>query len=366
MAKRRKLTAPSVDELKSLEEGFATKPSRGPGLMVPPIAKVAGEAAALSEVGSAEERAETARDKRDAETYREAQSQGRVLAEVPTHEIVADELTRDRMGLSSEEMDELKASIATNGLRLPIEVFELSEPEGDHRYGLLSGYRRLSAIRALEAETGRQEFETIRAIIREPGSVSGAYVSMVEENEVRADLSPYERGRIAVVAAGQGAFESLEDAVNALYAVASKAKRSKIRSFARVHEELGDMLSFPESLSEKAGLRLAAALRAGYAPQLREALASGQGIDASSEWALLQPLVEDAEAADKPDKRGGRPRRQARPRQEAEGEIQLANGIMIRRVSDSKGYSIRFSGDVVNSEMIDLVMAEIRRLLEPT
>lgn len=51
---------------------------------------------------------------------------------------------------------------------------------------------------------------------------------MVEENEVRANLSHYERGRIAVLAAEQGHFTHVEEAVARLSGAASKAKRSKI------------------------------------------------------------------------------------------------------------------------------------------
>ena len=61
-----------------------------------------------------------------------------------------------------------------------------------------------------------------------------------------------------MLVAGQGHFADVEEAVARLFGAASKAKRSKIRSFALVHEELGDMLAFPEELTEKGGLRLAA------------------------------------------------------------------------------------------------------------
>ncbi|WP_311199555.1 hypothetical protein [Phaeobacter inhibens] len=53
--------------------------------------------------------------------------------------------------------------------------------------------------------------------------------------------------------------------MDALFGAASKAKRSKVRSFAAVHEGLGDLLRYPNALSEKAGLKLAAALRSGGA-----------------------------------------------------------------------------------------------------
>ncbi len=86
---------------------------------------------------------------------------------------------------------------------------------------------------------------------------------MVEENEMRAGLSFYERGRIAVVAAARGAFSSPEAAVDALFAAAPRARRSKIRSFARIHGEIGHLLRHPTRLTERLGLRVAEALKAG-------------------------------------------------------------------------------------------------------
>lgn len=364
MARRTKLTAPSADEMRSLEEGFAAKPSFAVTGMMPPIAQVAAEAAALTPTLTADMRAEAAKDKRDAERLRAAEAEGLVLLEIPLAQIVADELVRDRMALDGEAMEELKTSIAASGLRLPVEVFELDNAGAGPRYGLLSGFRRLAAVRALAGEGGAGT-ATIRAILRQPDSVANAYLAMVEENEIRADLSPYERGRVAVLAVGQGAFASVEEAVNGLFRAASKAKRSKVRSFALVHEELGDMLAYPESLTERAGLRLASALRAGLAGRLREALASGQGVDAAGEWALLEPLVETAEAEVREPTRGGRPRRAAAPKAEGPGLYRLGNGITIRRESDSKGYYIRLEGRVVDGDMVDSVMFEIKRLLEP-
>jgi ParB family chromosome partitioning protein len=353
--------------MQTLEDGFAAKPSMGASGMMPPIAQVAAEAAALTPTVTADMRAEAARDKRDAERLRQAEAEGLVLLEVPTAQIVADELTRDRMVMNAEEMGELKASIALSGLRLPIEIFEIVEPGDGPKYGLLSGFRRLAALRALEAETGQESYRRIKAILRDPGSVAGAYLAMVEENEIRASLTPYERGRVAVLSVQQGAYDAVDAAVNGLFHAASKAKRSKIRSFALVHEELGDMLSFPEGLSERAGLRLAGALRAGLAGRLREALATGQGVEAAEEWALLEPIVEIAEAEIREPSRGGRPKAgsRAKPATEGPGLYRLDNGVTIRRESDSKGYYIRLEGRQIDADMVDTVMFEIKRLLEP-
>lgn len=364
MAKRRRLEAPSVAELQELEAGFARETS-GPGSR-PPIAQVAADAAALAAPQPAAERAVAARDAADAARYREAASEGLLVLELPLNEIVADELARDRMRIDGEEMEELRASIRAHGLRLPIEVFELEDAGRGERYGLISGWRRLAAMRGLHGETGAKEFATIRALVRRPADVAASYVSMVEENEIRAELSQYERGRIAVLAADQGAFASVEAAVDELFHAASKSKRSKIRSFALIHEELGDMLSFAPSLSERAGLRLAQALRAGFAAELRQALATGQGVEPALEWEVMEPLVLQAEAVGTSPARGGRPKaRRPAARRESHGEIALANGISIQREVDERGYSIRFHGRNVDAGLIETVMLEIQRLLEP-
>jgi hypothetical protein len=74
-------------------------------------------------------------------------------------------------------MAELKSSILSHGLRLPIEVFELAIPQNGKRYGLISGYRRLNAIISLAAETGRPDFRAIRALIRRPEGAAEAFVA---------------------------------------------------------------------------------------------------------------------------------------------------------------------------------------------
>ncbi|MDX5381588.1 MAG: ParB N-terminal domain-containing protein [Rhodobacterales bacterium] len=373
MAKRKRLEAPSADALKEIEEGFARETSgTGPLGPMPPIAKIAGEAAAGASALSKEDQLRAARDSADAARYRRALDAGLIVQELSINDILAEQLARDRMVVSAEEMEELKASIRAHGLRLPIEVFEMEEhPEVPGvRYALISGWRRLMACRALLGETGDGRFATIKAIVRPRGSAAEAYVSMVEENEIRSSLSQYERGRIAVMATGQGAFASVEEAVNALFHAGSKAKRSKIRAFAELHEELGDLLTHAHQMGERQGLRVVNAIRAGMSGALRRALAAGfaagAGQDAASEWAIMEPVVERAEALEKPENAPGRPRTSPpRRTEEGDGYVKLANGITMMRDRDSRGYYIRLEGRVVNSEMIDLVMAEIKRLLEP-
>lgn len=358
MAKRRRLEAPGAEDLADLEAGFAAKPVPDRMGLNAPISQIAAEAAALSQPLTTDARIAMARDASDAGAWREALGAGRVLVEIPLDQIEMEHLVRDRMVVEASELEELKSSIRANGMRLPIEVISL--PGGS--YGLVSGWRRLTVVSALRKE-GDEAFATIRAIIRPPSEVAAAYTAMVEENELRAQLSPYERGRIAVVASDQGAFGSPDAAVEAIFTVASKAKRSKIRSFALVHEELGDMLNFPTDLSERNGLRLAHALREGFATKLRSTMALARRSDPAQEWAILEPIVVEAEQGERPAARGGRPRVAAKPLYGAPEK--LANGMTMERVAHEDGYSIRLRGRVVDAVLMEAVMAEVRRLLEP-
>ncbi len=334
MAKRRRLTAPNATELEQLEAGFAAKPSLNPfegQASAPPIAQVAAEAATLSGMASVTDRVTLAQDQADAALWRDAQSDGLVAQKIPLSQIDADFIRRDRMKDDEEEMQELLVSLREHGLRTPIEV-----TPSDDGYGLISGYRRLSAFQRLaETDPG---FETIPAFIREAGTGQGAYVSMVEENELRSNLTPYERGRIAVLAAGQGVFPSSDAAVDVLFAAASKAKRSKVRGFAKVHEALGDLLQFPLALSEKSGLKLAAALRDGSQAQLREALAGTNAKDAKSEWATLEGAL-NAVPSRQDASRGGRPQEIQRLRKRL-----LENGLTISAEVAPNEVRIKLSG----------------------
>lgn len=303
MAKRRRLAVPNTAELEELEVGFAAKPSLNPfegSSSTPPIAQVAAEAASLSGMTTVTDRVELAKDQSDAARWRDAQDAGLVAEILPLELIDAEYIRRDRMVEDEEAMAELLESLRSNGLRTPIEVTRVGDG-----FGLISGFRRLDAFRRLSKTDDR--FATIPAFVRDAGSGQGAYVSMVEENELRLNLSPYERGRIAVLAVGQGIFESTEAAVDVLFATASKAKRSKVRSFAMIHEALGDLLQHPVAISEKAGLKLASALRGGAQSKLRQALAEAEVIDPKTEWDALEGAMNSSPSPTAEKARGGRP-----------------------------------------------------------
>ena len=78
---------------------------------------------------------------------RAAEAEGRMVRKLPIGRIDATHLNRDRMVLDPEEMETLKASIAARGQQTPFEVLQLSSG----RFGLISGLRRLAALRKLYA-----------------------------------------------------------------------------------------------------------------------------------------------------------------------------------------------------------------------
>lgn len=366
MARRKKLEAPSAEDLGRIEDEFRRETAKRPGLAGgAPIAQVAGESARAIETASTEMRAGQVRLAADAKALSDAKIKGLLMVELPLGQIDADAMVRDRIDLAEDEMMELRQSIASNGLRLPIEVFELAEPRGDGtRYALISGYRRYMAVRALGQLTGQDKYATIRAIIRPRGEADAAVVAMVEENEVRAQLTPFERGRIAVISAQQGAFVNVEQAVDRLYATASKSKRSKVRSFAVIFQELGDMLTFPEALTEKRGLRLAQALRNGSDTSLREALARRTPENAEQEWATVESVIAHGPDAAPDRSRGGRPSQGSTSGWQNAETLQTSSGITIRKQRDQKGFTLRFEGGQLDSDLMDSLILEIQALLD--
>ncbi len=110
---------------------------------------------------------------------------------LPLDAIDPEALIRDRTHADDAALAELRTSILAHGLRMPIEVFELAEPHGPHRYGLISGYRRLAAFRSLAAD-GLTAFTKIPAFVRAPRSIAEAMTAMAEENAIRADVSPWD------------------------------------------------------------------------------------------------------------------------------------------------------------------------------
>ncbi|KUF09878.1 ParB N-terminal domain-containing protein [Pseudoponticoccus marisrubri] len=240
-----------------IETPETPKRKRNPGPMGTAVREAAGAMAESTE-SLVEQRRQNAAD---AKEWRRAQGEGRVLVELPIGDISTDALPRDRLDLdavaASDEMEELKTSIRERGQKEPIEVFAV---EGG--YQLKKGWRRLTALRQLHAETGDDRYA--RAVARVDagqGSRIDLYIDMVEENVIREDLSFAEMAQVAIIAAreeGQGAAEL----VSRIYASLHKMKRSYIRSFVFLLEELGETLHFPKAVPRNLGVEVARRLQA--------------------------------------------------------------------------------------------------------
>jgi ParB/RepB/Spo0J family partition protein len=269
MAKRKRLTLPAAGdatparapETKGMFTDVPTSvvpaPLRNRLPPKAPIADMAGAAAAsaaLEEV-SAELTA--------------ARSEGRLVQKLLCSQIDTSHLMRDRVMIGSEDMATLMTSIRARGQQTPIEVLET----GPGRYGLISGWRRLAALGRLHEEIGDAKFAYVHALVRKPAGAHEAYVAMVEENEIRVGLSYYERAQIVARTVQAGVYKSHKVALQTLFASASRAKRSKIKSFLPVVEELGAVLHHPAAIGERMGLELSQRLGdPGFARKGRKAL----------------------------------------------------------------------------------------------
>ncbi len=300
MAKRRRLT-PGFDlDSSDIQDGEAagggagrTDTTGGP----PPIARVAGDAArdaAFEEV---------------AQALGDARAEGRLILRLPLDAIEDGYLVRDRLaapagaaaGPGAAEMAALVDSIRADGQRMPVEVAVL--PGG--RHGLISGWRRLTALRRLHAETGEARFATVLALPRTPASIRDAYRAMIDENELRADLSHYERARIVALAAAAGGYADEQAALSALFATASRPRRSKIGSFLRLYHALDGVLSHPAAIPERLGLALVRRIDAEGPAGIVAALRAAAPGDAAAEIAVLDraarpPAHQSVHQSDRP------------------------------------------------------------------
>ena len=143
------------------------------------------------------------------------------IVEIPIDQIDDKALERDRTSSDAAQFEELWFSILKFGLRQPIEVYTYATPI-DVPYALISGARRLAAFRHLHQTMGLPKFASIPTFIREPTSRADAMVAMVQENDIRAELSPWERARIAVVARDHNYYPTIDAAIEALYPNASR------------------------------------------------------------------------------------------------------------------------------------------------
>ena len=282
------------------------------------------------------------------------------ILHLPLTSILPDALPRDRSTLDPAAMAELQSSIATEGLRQPIEVWRLSTPTEDGQtHGLISGLRRLTAHVNLNALRPTAHL-TIAAFLRTPADIPAALAAMIAENEIRADPSPWDKGRILVEVVSEGHFETIDAAAAALHPNATRQKRARLRACASVVEELEGMFTTPDQMTERHLLRLSATLRGGFPELFHEILRDVRGQSFQSQWAALLPTLLEAEKGE--EEIAATATSAARPRR----MLRLRQGLTIRREEDATGYILRFSGpEAKRRGLMDDVFDQVERLFQP-
>lgn len=263
------------------------------------------------------------------------------LHHLPLSEIDPHALLRDRTALDSDALDQLQHSIATEGLRSPIEVWQLSTERLPHKYGLISGLRRLTAARALG-------LPTVPAFLRAPQSIAQALAAMVTENEVREPVSPYEKASLILNTVEEGHFDTPDAAVACLFPSLPRTSRSRIRNHVAVVEGLGPLLATPEHLTLRQLDTLAAAIASGHEDLLTAILMPVARAGTETQWTTLRPVLLDIQREPTtPTTR--RPRRLLR----------LHQGLTITREPTPTGWLLRFTGPQARSGLVDDVMDKV-------
>ncbi len=285
MAKRKRLTPAQGEYLSGPDAGQRAPETKSMPMTSAPIAQVAGEASARAALEDL------------ADVVKAARASGRMIEEIPLDQIDENYLVRDRLVQDEDEMTALMDSLRARGQQMPIEVVRLPDPVDGRAYGLISGWRRLTALKRLYSAGSEPNFGSVRALVIAPDTAQDAYVAMVEENEIRVNLSHYERARIAVRAMRQGVYDTQRAALQGLYASTTRSKRSKIGSFIALVESLDDTLRHPTVISEKLGLDLVRELvrDPGLADRLKARLAKIPRDTPGPELQVLREAVQETQ-----------------------------------------------------------------------
>ena len=279
------------------------------------------------------------------------------LIHIPLAEIREDALLRDRTGLDPTALQELTTSIFTDGLHQPIEVWRLNTPTDTHRYGLITGLRRLTAFRALQSWPNPERFATIPAFVLPVTDLPHAMATMVSENEIRSPITPWEKGTLLLATVRDEIFPTLDAAIDALYPALARQRRNRMRSLALVAEECEGLFTTPETLSTAQMERLAAALRGGLAPVIAQILSENRNRSLHTQWSALLPTLR--EALDLETESPGHP---TRPRR----LLHLTNGqgLTLRRERLKNGWALVFTGpEARKGGLMDDVMDMVEVML---
>lgn len=265
-------------------------------------------------------------------------------------------IRRDRMALDRDALEELKASIKENGLRMPIEVFKKPETDPhDGTHALISGFRRYTAMCELYAEEKDILLYQIPAFVRPTQDHFEAFRSMIEENAVREDISPWEKGSAVLYAVEAGKFETIEEATNFLFPHASRQKRAKIRMIAKGVAEAKGLFRDPTEFSERQCVRLGSAIDAGFGEIIQATLSSCENPLPGQRWKLIEPYLNEAETLEFHQKPiGKKPVRMK----------EMKPGVLVRRAKTPEGWAIHFTGKNVNEADIEDAFVALKVVFE--
>ncbi|MEM9585530.1 MAG: ParB N-terminal domain-containing protein [Pseudomonadota bacterium] len=275
------------------------------------------------------------------------------ITHIPLTEIDKEALPRDRSASDPQADTQLWRSIARDGLRQPIEVFPI---EGPIPYALISGYRRMTAYETLLEMN--KKWDTIPAFIRTPETLPEAMTAMVAENEIRAQLSPWDRARTILDAVERQIFPTYDAAIAALHPTASSQKNSRLRTLTSVVEAFYGIFRDPHGLSERRLLRLAALERAGLQDLAFDAIRRHKPKDTETAYALIAPIIDEAEQLLAGAPRLKRPRNPTRT-------AELAKNLHIRRELRPDGWALIMTGPDATGMLCKMAMDEVIYKLSP-
>ena len=258
-----------------------------------------------------------------------------VLEHLELNRIDPRAIRRDRKVLDREALEELKGSIRAHGLRMPIEVFRKPVPTDDGEYGLISGFRRYTAVKELWEEERDDQHYYIPGFIRPTEDHFDAFKLMIEENAVREDISPWEKGAAVLYAVEQGKFDNIEQATDHLFPHASRQKRAKIRTISRAVAEGKDLFRQPQHLTERQCLRLGGAIDAGFGEIIQATLSDCDNPLPGQRWKLIEPYVQEAETLAFSQKPIGKTPVRMK---------MMKPGVLVRRAKTAEGWAIHFTG----------------------
>jgi ParB family chromosome partitioning protein len=183
---------------------------------------------------------------------------------------------------------------------------------------------------------------------------------MVEENAIRAEISPWEQAMVAITAVDDGVFETVEAAFDTLYRNLNREKRRRLRVIAQLIDTLQGELTAPETWPAQRLLRLGAAANRGFGPVIQHALTESSLKDADSQWRILLPILAESENPDIPAPRqtpaGTRPRRTW---------VAPLHALRVRREQTTDGWCLHFTGRNATGEFMDTVFDYIEHWLSP-